>query len=548
MSGSGKLHSAIIAASLGAFFALVVPLQTYLGNQADYSFGLLRLVLEQLAVTVLLAAVAYVLLRLSERWVGGWLSPLLTGVLVCLYLEAGPLSFGLPEINGALSPVLGSVSRKIVDSLILGGVVLAFAVAFRLLRPWLHWVALGVLAIGLASLLDVRTQADAVNATAAADCGGMTVASKIIESVEYSPARNVMMFVLDSMPATVACDIVTCDPGLASHFPGFIGYRRNIGMHDCTKRGVPGFMTGRYFDPKGRVSKSEYMMSVLSTNSLLQAYRDHGDAIYCCLDVLSYGYTTAPDLQYDQDPSDASFPVVLDPATEVPYMSLAAVSFYRLVPFAAKEAVLSQYFRSRKALASAAKRFANEHLLYPWLASRPISADGRQMFCKFHTLGSHMPIMFDCDGHPVKGGHEDVAALYQATSNALVHLSRLMDAYRAKGIYDKSLIVVMADHGSPLAPHAAGAHPNASANLWIKPDGASGPIKISDVPTSHAKIAELMRRSCLGPMTRREIDETLRVDNRLFRYVSRKDNSIVSDWIFHEDGTFDRPKGEYATE
>lgn len=545
MRDTGKRQSAIIAASLGAFFALVVPLQTYLGNRADYSFGPLRLVLEQLAVTVLLAAVAYVLLRLSERWVGGWLSPLLTGVLVCLYLETGPLSFGLPEIDGGLSPVLGSGSRKLVDSLVLGGVVLAFAVAFRPLRSWLHWVALGVLAMGLASLLDVRSGDAAPSEVDLGDGGGLAISSEIVSRVEYSPTRNVLLFVLDAMPATVACDIVRDDPALAAKFPGFVAYRENVCMHDCTKYGVPALMTGRYYEDGGSVP--EYMMSVLSTNSLLQAYRDHGDAIYCILDVLSYGYTTARTGKPVRQQRGGWCPSVLVPANEVPFMCLMDVSLYRVIPFALKEKFLFQRLHSHKALGGACKDFVHEHVMYPTLASRPVSADPRQMFGKFHTFGSHMPYMFDCEGNSVPPT-KDSQALYLAVSNSLVKLGRLMDAYREKGIYDKSFVVVTTDHGSPLAPHREGAHPRAFANMWVKSDGASCPLTFSDLPTSQAKVAPLLRRACEGPMTRQEIDDTLQTSDRLFRYINRRGGDVCLDWVFHKDGTFDRPRGEHATE
>ena len=400
--------------------------------------------------------------------------------------------------------------------------------------------------MGLASLLDVRSGDAAPSEVDLGDGGGLAISSEIVSHVEYSPTRNVLLFVLDAMPATVACDIVRDDPALAAKFPGFVAYRENVCMHDCTKYGVPALMTGRYYEDGGSVP--EYMMSVLSTNSLLQAYRDHGDAIYCILDVLSYGYTTARTAKTVRQPQGGWSPAVLVPANEVPFMCLMDVSIYRAMPFALKEGLLFQKLHSRKALGNACKSFVHEHVMYPTLASRPVSADPRQMFGKFHSFGSHMPYMFDCEGNPVPNGTKDSEALYLAVSNSLVKLGRLMDVYREKGIYDRSFIVVTTDHGSPLAPHREGAHPRAFANMWVKSDGASGPLTFSDLPTSQDKVAPLMCRACMGPMTRQEIDDTLRTSDRLFRYINRKGGDVCLDWVFHEDGTFDSPKGEYATE
>lgn len=535
-------RSLAIAAAFGAFFALVLPLQTFLGNTSDYPFGLFRLLGEQLVAACALGAVAFALLRASDRWLKGLLTPVLVGLLVCAYVESAFLGFGIPEINGELPPELGVVSRKAWDSLVLGGLFLAVVATCRFTRPYLHFVALGVLVMGLASLADVRRDTDGIDESALKEGeGGLAISSEIIANVKYSPTRNVLLFVLDTMPATVASDVMAADPALAAHFPGFTAHRNNIGMHDCTKRGVPSLMTGRYYE--AGESTPAYMMSVLGTNSVLQTYRDRGDAIYCILDVLSYGYTTAKVEKRHVAKAKGWRPAALVPATEIPYMNVLDVAAFRAVPFVFKEKFLFQKLHSRKTLETVNEHFVNEHVMYPELAGKPVSDDPRPMFGKFHTFGSHMPLMFDCDGRPVKEKRRDADVLRQAVSNALVHLSRLMDAYREKGVYDKSMIVVTTDHGSKLTPHPEKSHGQASAILWTKPEGVTGPFVSVDTPTSHARIAPLLKASAAGPLAPDEIEAILRTEgDRLFRYIDRDDDSVVYDWIFHPDGTFEEPK------
>lgn len=536
-------RSLTIAVAIAAFVALVLPLQTYLGNAADYSYGVGRLLVEQAVETIVLSAALWALLAASERWLKGWLAPVFVALLVYFYLESGPLSFGLPELNGELPEVLGDDARRLWDSLVLAGLVASFLLAYRWIREVLHWIAVVVLALGFSSLFDVRSGESIPSAADLEKEGGLAISSEIVSSVEYSPTRNVLIFVLDTMPATIACDIVKNDPLLAAHFPGFIAYRENVGMHDCTKRGVPSLMTGRYFEPGGNTP--EFMMSVLSTNSFLQAYRDRGDSIYCLLDVLSYGYTTATVGKIDVSRAREGYrPAQLLPANEVPFMCLMDVALYRMLPFVLKERFLFQKLHSRKALGNVCDKFVHEHVMYPQLAARPVSTEKRQMFGKFHTWGSHMPYCYDCDGRAVENAERDsVEVLRTAVSNCLVKVSRLMDSYREKGIYDKSFIVVTTDHGSKLTPHADGAHGQASAILWVKPDFAQEPLEISSLATSHAKIAPLMRRVSEGPLSSRsEIDGILHTPDRLFRYMDRGNLGIGYDWIFHEDGTFDAPK------
>lgn len=531
----------ILAVSVGVFFALVLPLQTYLGNVSDYPFGIGRMIGESIVFSALLSGLVYLALLISDHGAREGLTPLLTGLLVCVYVETAFLGFGIPEINGELPPELGVVSRKLWDTAVLGVIFLAIVATYRWTRKWIHFVALGVMVMGLASLADIRSDTDRVDAEALPDeGGGLAISSEIIANVEYSPTRNVLLFVLDTMPATVASEIMAADPELAAHFPGFIAYRNNIGMHDCTKRGVPSLMTGRYYQPGE--STPEYMMSVLGTNSLLQTFRDRGDAIYCILDVLSYGYTTAK-VEKRVVQTKVWKPAVETPSTEIPYMNILDVTAFRAVPFALKEKFLFQKLHSRKTLENVNEHFVNEHVMYPELAKKPVSSDPRQMFGKFHTFGSHMPLMFDCNGCPVRQQRRDADVLRQAVSNALVHLSRLMDAYQEKGIYDQSFIVVTTDHGSKLTPHPEKSHGQASAILWTKSEGSRRPFADSETPTSHARIAPLVRRAAEGPLTPDEVEELLRVDgDRLFRYIDRDDENVVYDWIFHADGTFEEPK------
>ena len=91
--------------------ALVVPLQAFLGNASLYPFGLARLVLELGVVFAALTLVLFLLFLLSARFLRGTLHGILLGAAVCVYLESGVLSAGLPEINGAFAPELAVASR-----------------------------------------------------------------------------------------------------------------------------------------------------------------------------------------------------------------------------------------------------------------------------------------------------------------------------------------------------------------------------------------------------------------------------------------------------
>ena len=99
-----------------------------------------------------------------------------------------------------------------------------------------------------------------------------------------------------------------------------------------------------------------------------------------------------------------------------------------------------------------------------------------------------------------------------------------MDALKDRGIYDKALIVVAADHGLGAAPHAPGHHPSESAVLWVKPEGASGPLVYNGTPTGYEKIAPFMKSAVTNSPDVAAVEYGLRVENRLFRYQDADDD------------------------
>lgn len=492
----------VLALSFALFSAVILPLQTYLPNGSAYAYGLGRLLSEQALVALAVSAAVFALLQASDRWLRGGLTPLVVALAVLLYLASGPLSSGLPEINGELPDSLDAFGRKLWDGGVWAVVLVGTFATFRWTRAWLHGIVPVVLTLGLASLFDICPD----EATVSEMCrGGYELAADIIDSVEYSPTRNVLLIVLDNVDAHVATDLVTADPALAAKFPGFLAYRNNIGMHDSTKLGVPGIMTGKFFEP-GSGQLAKYIISVFGPESALRAYQDRGDAIYAMFCTSSYGYTTARiDPSKRRVKAESHGPAILCRTAEVPYLTLADAVLFRTLPFAFKRQFLSTKLRQRDVIWNVDRKYDYEETVFPILASRPVSSDPRQMFLKVHTHGAHPPYL------------PGIADSRAATSNALVELSRLFDAWRRRGIYDKSTIVVAADHGCAGHVESPGEPPKLRALLWVKSEGALVPFGVTEMPTSLAKVADVLKESAVRRLSRNEIKVLLKEETRLYR-------------------------------
>ena len=101
----------------------------------------------------------------------------------------------------------------------------------------------------------------------------------------------------------------------------------------------------------------------------------------------------------------------------------------------------------------------------------------------------------------------------------------LLDVCRDKGIYDDALILVMADHGHHESlgrfQETGDGELSGLARpcLWVKPAGSTGAFKTDGTPTSHSKVAGLLREALVRELGEGDVLDLLRCEHRLFRTV-----------------------------
>ena len=539
MKSSGG-NNLVVAVSLAAFLGVVLPVQTYLANASLFVFTPGRLALELTILFVAMAAALGLLLATVGRFFGGFLRAVFVAALVCVYLESGILSTGLPEINGGFLPALAVRSRMIVDLSVWAVVLIGFLATVRWTRAWLHWVALSFLVLSFASLLDVRReQAPSSEPVAASGLSsGFEWQRDIIENFRYSPKRNVLVFILDSMPGNLSYDFVSSDPGMRAKFAGFTAFTNNVGMADCTKYGLPGLMTGRYFEP-GVSSAADYPMSIFGEESFIVPYVRTGAEVFFVNDLLPYGYANGPITKRlpVKGKQKHGWAALLLRSKEVPYLSLFDTVVFRLSPYCAKAPFLYSKIRHDPMMGRDESVFWYEHVMFPILGRAPLSESATTLGV-FHSRGAHPPLLFDPNGKAYPRPRVDPGMIGELVSTPLRHLSKLLDALRERGLYDSSLIVVVADHGINLVPFAKGHHPSESAILWVKPEGAKGAFAAVSRPTGYSKVSVLMRKAAEGPLDLQSIGNLLEERDRLYRYQL---GDGFGDHIVGPDGTV-RPR------
>ena len=533
MKKSSVIDCLVASGVVALFFALVVPLQTYLSNRDGFPFPvgslLPELLLAFLAVFTVLFLVLLILDKILSRLGSGWLRILpfaaVFAILVCAYLETGILSFNLPQLDGDRMN-FNNAYRKVVDLVALAA---SGAISFGLviwLRRYVKLFFGGILVMALASLLDVR-----LSSSVKTDCemgDGLVPKYTVAKSMEYSTNRNVLVFILDSVPATTASDVLSANPDLAGKFTGFVSYRNNIGMHENTQRGLPGLMTGIYASKDD--TAADYSMSMFGKDSLLQPYFKDGVATFFIGGMFEFGYCNRVKKQPATRQRKENRWFCFKRFGGVPNLSLWDVIKFRLVPFFMKHGVLCVAFAEGEEYDSV----AFERALFPMLAESPLSQE-KLAFALFHTCGVHPPINFDRDGSRFSEDVPDRQRLDGAAYYVLNMMGDLLETLKRRGLYDCSTILVIADHGIICMKHPEGEMGQTSAMLMVKPENSFGDFSVSDIPTSHSRIAALVKQLRDSSLDRQTIDDILHQETRLYRGRFKK-SVMFYDWTYGPDG------------
>ena len=517
------LVSVAVAFAFAYFIGIILPLQSYLVNRSMYDFGVGDFACESLAIFAALFVCSFVSMAFFRRWFGFLPHLIIIAFLAYEYLETGILSSWLPSLNGETSFLVNPRFARL-DTFILGFILIVVIGCYRWLKGHVMLCALVVVAMSTISLFDVKQERQSSESSPLE--AGFMPKFDVAKCAEYSAGRNVFCFILDSVMAEPATEAVRRDAELRRMFKGFVDYDNNVGMHEFTMRGLPGLMTGQYFEPGMR--EEDYAASIFSTNSFVYAFARKDYPVYFIPSLLSCGYTNRGKAQEkDKTSSQTAAHPFFKRVDCNPGLSLAQVVRFRMTPFMLKRMVMA----ITMAGSSYHSPIHSESALFPMLGNAPISSNVTDPTLHvYHTEGTHYPINIDDNGLLLPSPDNTFEGAVRYTRYILKQLAMLMKRLQERGLYDRSMIVVAADHGNPIDvtpkhPQGYTAPGRAFPILWVKPEGNQEAFKVSDLATSHVKIAALMREAVDSPLDVARINAILYEPSRL--YSSPRKNGVL---------------------
>ncbi len=314
---------------------------------------------------------------------------------------------------------------------------------------------------------------------------------------EVSSKQNVFHFVLDGFQSDVFLDIVEADRAeMDRRFSGFTFFANHAGAFPTTIVSIPAMLTGHAYrnqEPMRRFMNRHFK----------------GGSIYGVMRSQGYQVDVVSGLQYDKASATNYYRLPTPYVTYEAYVrftawQLADLSLFRHSPHLLKPAIyndqswrLQNTFGQQNADTAGRRHLPvnGEAFLRDFTPRLHVGHD-RPLYKYVHVGIPHWPMTLDADCNYI-GINRASRELYTGQARCAVRrVAEFLDKLRQLGLYDTSLVLISSDHGIAIPPDGfsgdretvggplSNMSGSALALLVVKPPNGSGPLVISQAPTT----------------------------------------------------------------
>lgn len=478
--------AALAAGCFGATFVLFPAITVFLGNVLEFPFSLLQALPWLIALAAAVAAAVLPVLLLARRACRARLVALALGLAVAAWIQTNLLSWDYGLLDGTAIPWRQYWWRGVLDLTLWLTVTGLFVGRSRAVHRLGVPVALALLAVQVAGSLLAAAGADA-------QPSHLRSALDPAKRFRLSAGRNVIVIVLDGAQSSEFNQVVEAQPELRSAFDGFTYFRDAAADFPITQASIPALLTAQRYDnslPYASFVEQAY----LTRSSLPLALRREGFLV----DLYALRRTILSDERVASN-------LLPHGSIAGPLATLLDVAAFRVAPQPLKRLLYAdQLWCARRAVhalglgretAPTMAAEISDNVEFCESFGREVAHSGLEtapVFKLFHLSGPHLPLSVN-----ERGERESLPYSSENYRRALTGVTRLvaslLDTLRRRGLLDRSLVLIVSDHGHYLpivlppdrsaAPGDAPAEfPRALALMLVKPVSSRGPLRLSDAP------------------------------------------------------------------
>lgn len=468
----------------GCFMMCIyAPLDLYFNNKNEFWFNTGILVPQLIRMFCMIAPVvlvAFLICRLISR-------KLYTGVLfvssaafICSYIQGNFRIKNLPAMDG--TPADWSLYRgEDIITLIIWAIVIAALLyiyrfvkdkGFKAVTEVVSCVLLLVLSVSLfTSYLGSRNVVEK----------NVFVSTKDHE-FDVSDTENFFILVLDAVDADRYADVYNSHPEYNEWFEDFTFFQNTTSLYPFTSRAVPHILTGVVYENERDFT--EYVTDAMDNCDFFRALENSDYRMGIYEPELSYN---GEQLQRFENMRTDN--VELNQAAKNTFIKEQfKLSLFKYLPYCLKKYV-SCDTNSFTSMIWPQPFLMDNRDFYDDLLQADFVHSNDRTFRYYHIDGAHTPFRYDKDVNYVG---ENESTYYQSVEASMTIAGAFLNRLKEEGVYDNSVIIIMADHG--YSDDVGGIMDRFNPLLMVKGLKEKHPYSVSQAPISYLDLSEAYQR------------------------------------------------------
>ena len=326
---------------------------------------------------------------------------------------------------------------------------------------------------------------------------------------EMSQDTNFVILVLDSLDSKTLSEVIQNEERYRDVFKDFTYYPNTVGMYPYTTYALPHILTGICY--QNDETFDDYNIRAYQSSELLNNLEKKGYNINVFMDpdiVPKYGENI-----FDFDNSHNEFKI--GSWFEFAKIQVKLVGL-RYAPYQIKYKcmILTEWIDELMVTEGDSEIYLdNNAIFYQSLAAEDITYIDEPCFKYIHLEGAHLPFRYDENMNVL-----EETSYTQCVKASVTVADAYLDKLREAGVYDNSVIIVMADHGYSEEQVLYNAFGRQNPILFVKGVRESHDLEISQAPISFDDLQEAYKRLLDGKPSA-EVFDARENEERIRRYI-----------------------------
>lgn len=447
---------------------IFIPSSLFLSNSSEFSVGYIN-ILPIVCIMALVSLVGIVLVAaaIKKDKIRNAYVTFIFSIALGFYLQSNFLNPKLPELNGAQIEWSRFRVSGIISILVWLLCVIGFQIVVNIwtkhvvkMMKYASFFLTAVMSVTLITLIITTPKPNASDISLSKE-----------DEFSIGTAHNVIVFVLDSMGADKFSEILSQNRELQSNLTNFTFFDNVVSGGAYTSVGIPTLLTGSEFDPTWQ-GYSTYLNQAWKDVSLYKDLKQKNydirlftDSRYVTnvsselisnVESIGEGYQITNKLKFSKALYQLScfyaMPQILKPIFWMNGDDLTSL----IEPVSSNRGDTNNEGDDLSTESSGNQYSFNDELFYQELkANNGVKKKFQNAYRVYHLNGAHAPYTLSKDGVTLSSGES-------SEEEQILGCMKIVDDYIAslkeQGLYDKSMIVITADHGR--AGHESGIQQN----------------------------------------------------------------------------------------